>query len=67
MKVGDKHEWVLLNDVIYFQDLDIMQAPIFTGAGCDHKELGQTHNGFYWSYMYTNYLIAVFLFYAQHI
>ena len=48
IKVGEKlNTRVLLNEFVYFKESGITKAPIFSGAGRDHKELVQTRNGFY--------------------
>jgi hypothetical protein len=55
MILGDKHARVLLNEFINFKQSGITKAPIFLGAGHNHKELVQTCNGFY---MFSNVLEA---------
>jgi hypothetical protein len=57
INVGDKDGRVLLlNEFIYLKESGITRAPIYSGAGCEHKELVQTLNGFY---VNTNVLEAV--------
>jgi hypothetical protein len=56
MILGDKHARVLLNEFMYFKESGVTKAPIFSGAGRDHKELVQTRNGFY---VYANNLDAI--------